>query len=1205
MALENKIHLDQDGIIRIQVEGIQDTAALEQLYDKLDRLIKQLRAQNKKIYLLSDTTHIDMSSGGKDSGRAARKLFTLEVDRWALVGNSKLISFGTFLARSTKPSINIRHFRTINQAKRWLKDGTYERTSLPRRDIALIAGVLLIIIGLTTLVGWQISNRYLVSLVTTLQPINPLISIGILLTGVGMICYWKQALTLVRLIGASGVLLGIISLLPLDADRILYNSHPFLNEPHSSVSNSAALCFIAIGICAYFRQTASKKIKVMQLVLASFVVVLSAANIFVVLYARGWAYALPGEFVMAFFSSAAFFIAGIVTVLLVIFRTNGDILIDIGLSRWATIVAIIALQVATYGTWSTVSNQNLRISNAAFDSETELITNSIESDFHGYVHLLKGFEGLFKASTSVSEGDFSEYYKAVYNADDFGGVRSLAYSKIVKTADINAYLAERRADKTLFKQGHPDLKIQSLTNDPVHYIVTYIPSDPTASSEGLDLNSIPGRKAVYDEVLRRNEIYASPEVNFTRTAGGPPETGFFITVPVKTVLSTVPEGFVSINFSHSRLVSALFNSESIDSRIDIEAVDSASQRVLLERKVKAERNRQTVVRTVPIINQSWTLRFSGSNEFGLSASHILLPNLILAAGQILSLLLVALFYWQFKARDNAIEMAQLATTDLQNERNTVLSLHQKDEAIIKGISDGLIVFDADGHVERINTSALSMLGKKEADLLSKNFAAEVKAFDENGIPISPSQHPISKALETRASQDASIVYEKADGSRLPVRTIAAPILIDNHIIGGIEIFNDITKQLESKKEIERQVEQRTREWREEHAKLEASIDSLPMGFLIADSRETILTANDALKSILNLEGPRPDTIKALADNLDKSTDLLKIVRGCMEQGKPKNLPEVTFGAKVLRIYVAPIIAEPREKSAEALGCVILLEDITDRVVAERSKDEFFSIASHELRTPLTAIRGNSSMMLAMYEAALSDPILSEMVNDIHDSSKRLIDIVNDFLDVSRIEQGKIKFVFEEVDLIKLISKVSEEMAETIENKKLKLELSPTKPGAVPNAATDANRVKQILYNLLGNAVKFTDSGKIKINVEVEGKRLKISVADTGRGIPVATQKLLFHKFQQASNSILTRDTTKGTGLGLYISKLLVDEMGGEIRLVSSTEGKGSVFAFYLPTAEGDNLSKLRKRELSKGLIDTETGLASGGASSDKPASDGA
>jgi signal transduction histidine kinase len=116
---------------------------------------------------------------------------------------------------------------------------------------------------------------------------------------------------------------------------------------------------------------------------------------------------------------------------------------------------------------------------------------------------------------------------------------------------------------------------------------------------------------------------------------------------------------------------------------------------------------------------------------------------------------------------------------------------------------------------------------------------------------------------------------------------------------------------------------------------------------------------------------------------------------------------------------------------------------------------------------------------------------------------------------------------------------------------------------------DKNRVKQVIYNLAGNALKFTERGGITVGAEVLGNKVHVTVIDTGRGISDKNQNLLFHKFQQAGNSLYTRDTTRGTGLGLYISKLLVENMGGTLALEHSEEGKGTTFGFTIPIVNAE------------------------------------
>jgi two-component system sensor histidine kinase BarA len=194
--------------------------------------------------------------------------------------------------------------------------------------------------------------------------------------------------------------------------------------------------------------------------------------------------------------------------------------------------------------------------------------------------------------------------------------------------------------------------------------------------------------------------------------------------------------------------------------------------------------------------------------------------------------------------------------------------------------------------------------------------------------------------------------------------------------------------------------------------------------------------------------------------------------------------------------------------------------------------------------------------------------MTEMVDDIYSSSVRLIKIVNDFLDVSALEQGKILITPELFSLADVAKDVAHEMQSLCAAKGVELRIDPVMVEA-PSVVADKQRTKQVIYNLVGNALKFTEKGSITIRALYDNNFVYTAVTDTGRGMSPENQRLLFRKFQQAASSLLTRDTTQGTGLGLYISKLIVEHSGGQIWLDYSEVGKGSTFAFSLPRPRAD------------------------------------
>ena len=350
------------------------------------------------------------------------------------------------------------------------------------------------------------------------------------------------------------------------------------------------------------------------------------------------------------------------------------------------------------------------------------------------------------------------------------------------------------------------------------------------------------------------------------------------------------------------------------------------------------------------------------------------------------------------------------------------------------------------------------------------------------------------------------------------------------------------------------------------------LDSLNIGLVLCDVKPEVVLTNKSVRRLLASKAAVTDVHTkwdmASIDDVLPELEVSKLVAQSLADNRAIELKEVSFGTNISRIMIAPMVNEVGQGGMQQIGAVILVEDITERKVLERSKDEFLSIASHELRTPLTAIRGNAALLSKYYLPETADKDMREMVSDIHESSVRLIKIVNDFLDVSALEQGKILINPEEFSLHEVTKDVVHETQSLCDEKGVTLQLDPSLEQA-PSVLADKQRIKQVVYNLVGNALKFTEHGSITVAAKSDDNFVYVAVADTGRGMSVENQRLLFRKFQQASNSLLTRDTTRGTGLGLYISKLIVELSGGKIWLERSELGKGTTFAFALPRSRGE------------------------------------
>ena len=228
--------------------------------------------------------------------------------------------------------------------------------------------------------------------------------------------------------------------------------------------------------------------------------------------------------------------------------------------------------------------------------------------------------------------------------------------------------------------------------------------------------------------------------------------------------------------------------------------------------------------------------------------------------------------------------------------------------------------------------------------------------------------------------------------------------------------------------------------------------------------------------------------------------------------------------------------------------------------ANRAKNDFLATTSHELRTPLTSIIGFSRLLLDQY---VTDPAEQrELLNDLYRNALHLLSLVDDILDVSRIEAGRLDMVTETVDLKALIDEVTASTKVQADEKGLAL--TTEVPSALPRVRADKARLRQILLNVIGNAIKFTDRGEVGVvaTVDAEASQVSLDVSDTGIGIAPEQQPLVFEKFRQLDASHTRRHG--GAGLGLAISKALIERMNGRISLRSEGPGKGTTVTLTLP-----------------------------------------
>ena len=242
-----------------------------------------------------------------------------------------------------------------------------------------------------------------------------------------------------------------------------------------------------------------------------------------------------------------------------------------------------------------------------------------------------------------------------------------------------------------------------------------------------------------------------------------------------------------------------------------------------------------------------------------------------------------------------------------------------------------------------------------------------------------------------------------------------------------------------------------------------------------------------------------------------------------------------------------------------------LERLTKKLKeTDTMKNEFISVAAHELRAPLTAVKGYTSMIIEGDTGPISDKA-KEFLQDTLVSTARMIRLVNNMLDVGRIEEGRIIYQEGFCNVSEIVKQAFGEFKLEAEHKNIEYKID-IPDGVHASVYVDKDRLHEVVVNFLSNALKYTDAGSVMVKMTNPSlDRVKVEVIDTGRGITSKEQKKLFRKFYRVKSNI---GKTIGSGLGLYISKLLIEKFGGEIGVVSQA-GRGSNFWFVLPRREND------------------------------------
>lgn len=259
------------------------------------------------------------------------------------------------------------------------------------------------------------------------------------------------------------------------------------------------------------------------------------------------------------------------------------------------------------------------------------------------------------------------------------------------------------------------------------------------------------------------------------------------------------------------------------------------------------------------------------------------------------------------------------------------------------------------------------------------------------------------------------------------------------------------------------------------------------------------------------------------------------------------------------VNLTSTLIDQADGSKESL---ITLTDVTKERELDKSKDDFISVASHELRTPMTIIKSYLWMLDNNKAGELNEKQKGYLKKTVT-STERMINLINDMLNISRVEQGRLTFKIKKMNIVPCLKDALTGFDLKAQEKGIGLEVLIDVPDDT-SVYSDEDKTKEIIINLVGNAVKFTKTGSVVVKLQNLTDVVKISVEDTGVGISPENIEKLFQKFERLDSSYTTVAESSGTGLGLYIVKMYVEALHGQVGVDSAGVGKGSIFWFTLP-----------------------------------------
>lgn len=819
-----------------------------------------------------------------------------------------------------------------------------------------------------------------------------------------------------------------------------------------------------------------------------------------------------------------------------------------------------------------------------FEEGVGQINGALTERMQIYQDVLHGAVGLYAASVTVDRGEWRAYMQSVSIEQRFPGIDAVGFAERVPRDGLDEFLRATRADRT------PDFALRNSASSNDLFIVKYIePEGRYRATLGWNLAVEPEQRIAAERAGRTGSAALSGAVVLRDDSRGP-QTGCLMMLPVyrrgmptgtEAERQAAVEGWVFARFVIDQLMRRVLGEEDLGLHVRVQDGGLTSAGSLLfdsDPKLTAQRPDDqawfSTVAPTAMGGRAWVLSISTKPSFEI-ASRRGASLWVGAAGGSISLLLFGIAWSLSYTRERALGIAGRMTAKLSetNERLEAEAAERKrseaalkhSEAIYHSLVESLplsitrkdlqgrLTFANQRFCSRFGKTQEELVGKSDAELFTPEVAAQRQLADE-------------KVLLTRETLETLEERPQPDGQMRYVQAIRTPLYDGGrNIIGLLGIFWDVTDKRRAAAELEH-----------ERFLLRTLMDNLPDRIYFKDAQSRFVRNSRGHLQRFGLKEAKEAIGKSDFDFFsdEHARQAYEDEQRLMRTGETVTKEERETWPDGSVTWALSTKMPLRDEHGKTIGTFGISHDITDRKRAEeamrmardaaeeasRAKSQFLASMSHELRTPLNSVIGFANILLKNKGGKLGASELN-FLDRILANGKHLLSLINEILDLSKIEARKVELRMGSVALDALVRETIAQQEGLVRDKPV--QLRAIIPVRVAPIVADAEKLKQVLINLIGNALKFTERGSVTVRVVIEPEHqqpIRLDVIDTGIGIPGDKLGVIFEAFQQAEAG--TARKYGGTGLGLTISQALCELMGYRIE-VTSEVGKGSTFSLYL------------------------------------------